>query len=265
MSGFSKEWLALREAADIEARDASLLSHLDLPQAGPLRVIDLGAGTGSNLRYLAPRLACAQNWTLIDADRALLDAVTGPNLATPLNVALRQLDLTQNLDALPLDQCDLVTASALFDLASEQWVAYLAARCAAAKVKFGLFATSVDDKIIWSPPDSDDEFIRGIFNAHMRRDKGFGPALGGRAPQALEKCFAAAGYRVFSGDSAWHLAAADGELQSHLLQGYVEACLEQNPKMAGTLEAWAKRRAEHIVRGQSTLEVGHRDVLVRLD
>jgi SAM-dependent methyltransferase len=265
MSGFSKAWLSLREEADFEARAASLLSHFDFSKSGVLRVIDLGAGTGSNLRYLAPHIPCAQNWTLIDADRALLDAVSGPAIAVDLNVTLRQLDLMQDLGAVPFDECDLITASALFDLVSEAWVDRLAKKCAEAKIRYGLFATSVDGYISWTPVEPDDNTVSALFNAHMRRDKGFGPALGQDAPQTIEKCFAAAGYRVFFGDSAWRLAAEDAELQSHLLHGYVEASVEQAPEKAEMVRDWAARRRTHIAQGNSELIVGHRDVLVRLD
>jgi SAM-dependent methyltransferase len=79
-AGFSADWLQQREPLDAAARDAAA-PHLDLharfmawrqPAAAPLRVIDLGCGTGANLRWLAPRLSGAQQWLVVDHDAALL-------------------------------------------------------------------------------------------------------------------------------------------------------------------------------------------------
>ena len=52
MSGFSPEWLELREAADHRARDGLLAMALaDRLQKRPsIQVVDLGCGTGSNIR-----------------------------------------------------------------------------------------------------------------------------------------------------------------------------------------------------------------------
>jgi SAM-dependent methyltransferase len=265
MSGFSSDWLSMREAADSAARNLSLLSNLHLPKNGPMRIVDLGAGTGSNLRYLAPKLACAQKWTLVDADSALLRSVTVPETIHTLSVETRRLDLMQDLDALPLEECDLVTASALIDLVSEDWLARLAEKCADAKIPNCLFALSVDGVISWTPFDPADEEIRSLFNAHMSGDKGFGPALGARAPDILQRTFEAAGYRVRSEDSSWRLSSGDSELQLELLMGYANAASEQKPDMAPAIEEWAERRRAHIALGQSELVVGHRDVLARLD
>jgi SAM-dependent methyltransferase len=265
MRRFSKDWLSLREAADRTARDALLLSRLRTPKTRGMRVIDLGAGTGGNLRYLAPRLKISQQWTLVDADNALLESVVVPKIGAPLRVEMRRLDLEQDLDVLNFDECALVTASAFFDLVSKGWVGRLAGKCAQAKVANGLFATSVDGRISWTPEDSDDEKIRSLFNAHMGRDKGFGPALGALAPAVLAREFTAAGYRVWSEDSSWQLAADNTELQLYLLQGYLEAASEQDPSMSDVIEEWAERRRSHIARGQSKLIVGHRDVMARLD
>ncbi len=77
MSGFSADWLALREPADAAARSVRLsyvLSHAVLHHAS-LRILDLGGGTGSNIRFLAPLLAKPQHWTLVDHDEALLAQV----------------------------------------------------------------------------------------------------------------------------------------------------------------------------------------------
>ena len=74
MSGFSAEWLALREPADQRARNSDLLGALTRRFAGrdTLSVVDLGCGAGSNLRALAPALPRRQRWRLVDHDAALL-------------------------------------------------------------------------------------------------------------------------------------------------------------------------------------------------
>ena len=49
-----------------------------------MTVVDLAAGTGSNLRYLSVRLPFAQRWLLVDRDQALLERATRGG--APLNV-----------------------------------------------------------------------------------------------------------------------------------------------------------------------------------
>ncbi|MDX1655553.1 MAG: methyltransferase type 12, partial [Candidatus Competibacteraceae bacterium] len=77
MSGFGEDWLTLREPADHRARSVELDRQLLgwRRGQGALGVMDLGSGTGSNLRHLAPRLEGVQHWRLVDHDSRLLEAV----------------------------------------------------------------------------------------------------------------------------------------------------------------------------------------------
>src|SRR5688572_30207482 len=75
-STFSPTWLDLREPLDASSRAVHLVGMLS--QARSMQevqtrvdVLDLGSGTGANLRYLAPLLG-RQSWRLIDRDDALL-------------------------------------------------------------------------------------------------------------------------------------------------------------------------------------------------
>ncbi|MBS3744804.1 MAG: class I SAM-dependent methyltransferase, partial [Wenzhouxiangellaceae bacterium] len=72
---FEADWLSLREAADAAARDPDLVGRAsawlaDRPR--PLAITDLGAGSGANPRFLAPRLPGPQRWRLVDHDAGLL-------------------------------------------------------------------------------------------------------------------------------------------------------------------------------------------------
>ena len=77
MTGFSADWLSLREPADTRARDANLTTELArlARRHVPARFIDLACGTGANLRYLAPYVGGDPQWLLIDNDTALLAKV----------------------------------------------------------------------------------------------------------------------------------------------------------------------------------------------
>jgi hypothetical protein len=74
MSGFSAEWLALREVYDLRARNPAILDAVTaaLEPLSSVRVVDLASGTGSTVRALSPLLPARQNWKLIDNDLGLL-------------------------------------------------------------------------------------------------------------------------------------------------------------------------------------------------
>ena len=79
MSGFSAEWLALREPVDHRSRNLALqaqviqfLRQIKAIDSGSIHITDLGSGTGSNLRALAPHFGMKQSWTLVDHDTDLL-------------------------------------------------------------------------------------------------------------------------------------------------------------------------------------------------
>ena len=161
VSGFSAEWLALREPFDAAARSAALdrgaaRAHRAAGTAtAPLEVVDLGAGAGSNLRYLAPLLGGEQRWRLVDTIATLLDAALARPTRGPKRAAARCQQRTarrstvRRRDFVCEVHCEqrrsrgprgrrvcprggLVTAAALLDLVSRQ-VARQRSRSAAAR------------------------------------------------------------------------------------------------------------------------------------
>src|SRR5215510_572196 len=77
MSDSLSNWLALRETADTDARSQRLTNDVvvAIGRHDPLSLLDLGTGTGSNIRYLAERLPAPQRWLAVDRDAALLAAL----------------------------------------------------------------------------------------------------------------------------------------------------------------------------------------------
>ena len=134
------------------------------------------------------------------------------------HVEFRRADLAGDLEAALGPSANLVTASALFDLASPEFIARLAAAVAARKSAFYTVLTYDGDQR-WTPEHEADAALLEAFHAHQRRDKGFGPAAGPDAPDALSEAFAARGYAVQEGDSAWRLGAEDEALIAELAVG----------------------------------------------
>jgi len=74
VSGFSAEWLALREPLDMRARNKDVLDAVAIAfgDRDALSIVDLGSGTGSTVRALTARLPKRQAWRLVDNDPVLL-------------------------------------------------------------------------------------------------------------------------------------------------------------------------------------------------
>lgn len=301
MSGFDAGWLALREPFDRSARQAAAHA-LDIPafaarlrrRRGPdtaLQVLDLGCGTGANLRALAPQLGGAQCWRLVDHDAQLLAVLPGAlqgwaasqgwraqrtgaglRIESPqlgLDVVWQQADLAAERDGLSLEAIDLVTASALLDLVSADWLERWITRSRAAAAAL-CFALSVDDRLRWQPSDAADDEAHALFRSHQRRDKGFGPALGGAAVDAALALLARTGYCCATAASDWHIDAGRGPAHRAMLaamvDGIASAACEQDPMAAGRVQVWRDRRLA-LMAGPSGLGlmVGHTELLAWSD
>ena len=266
---FTAEWLELREPVDHRSRASSavtmLLKEWRIKQWS--RVVDLGAGNGSNLRYLAPRLPKPQHWTLVDCDASLLANCVLSELDVDVTSVVS--DIAETVAMVVEDaHADLVTASAFLDLVSEGWLSTVVDVCRA-KRRGAYFSLTYDGSIQWHTgsddqrflDDPDDAFIRRTFNMHQRRDKGFGPAAGPMASLKAEADFRAAGYQVWLLQSRWYLGPNDSRLVGMLVDAWESASIEQEPAAARRIHAWAMRRRDAVRRSEFGLSVGHLDLL----
>lgn len=271
---FAADWLSLREPADHAARSETLFARLQpflaerAAGGKALRMVDLGAGSGSNLRWLAPRLQHAQAWTLVDRDAGLLARAKATPLAAANSVQTLEADLSRS--NLPwIAEADLITAAAFFDLVSADWIERLCATCAAAEAAC-LFVLSVDGRRGLMDADGsliedeEDYFLQELFNAHQRRDKGLGAALGPDAGPVLARKLSEQGLEVETRTSDWRLQAGQDltlALGGELLTGWRDAALERAPEAASRIDAWHQRRQADLAAGRLGLYVGHLDVM----
>lgn len=259
MNGFSANWLALREPIDLAARnnvvEAAFCAALP---SGPVRIQDLASGAGSTVAALSRLLGPQQEWHLCDHDPALLDvALHRFECSENLDVKIRQIDLSAELDRLEFDDVDGITTSAFLDLVTENFLVALVEAVTRSRKPF-LASLTYDGRAVCSPEDSLDEDIRLAMNAHQKTDKGFGAALGPEAAKVAEARFKAAGYRVTSGNSDWRADVQAKAFQSELIAGWISAGREMGVEPAA-LDKWHKRRRGEIDDGILVVTVGHVD------
>jgi hypothetical protein len=283
MNEFPADWLALREPVDRLARSMKLsrLVADRLTGHDPIRVLDLGTGTGANLRFLSEQLTAPQQWTLVDRDAVLLRQVAqrvsswgtsrgyvasgnaaGFGLrgaAFDCRVETRTSDLSKLADVSLFEGRNLVTASALLDLVSVRWLEALTARCSELRAVV-LFALTYDGRILCDPPESEDALVRDLVNRHQRTAKGFGRALGPEATDGATRAFHSAGYELHRDASDWQLTAVQSELQRQLLEGWAQAAAAIDPAQKATIDDWKTRRLAHLAAGVSAIVVGHTDL-----
>ena len=269
------DWLGLREAADAAARDpelATLLAaRLSRHPGGrrPLVIRDLGCGTGSLGRWLAPQLPGPQHWLLHDRDTTLLDRAAGslPDGAadgTPVIAEPQPGDLT-GLEATQLAGTSLVTASALLDLLTADEVDALADACTAAGCP-ALLTLSVTGSVGFFPAEPLDVVYGAAFNGHQRRLVDGRRLLGPDAGAAAESAFAQRGVPTEVRPSPWRLGPGCGagnwaELLEEWLRGWIAAACEQQPDLAAHAAAYLRRRLDACAAGDLRVVVGHVDVL----
>jgi hypothetical protein len=321
MTGFDADWLRLREPLDAASRAGALAARLaaalragrSRPAGGPdgaggtgdasavgtgdasaagagtaLRIVDLAAGTGANLRALAPTLGGDQDWTLVDLDPALLAAqaielerwarregwavqageggVTIRTGSATWRARARPLDLQASLETLAADPFDAVVTTAFLDLVSAEWLERLSRWLASARLPL-LATLSVDGRRDWHPPLPADGRIDRAFRLHQAGDKGFGASLGIAAADHLAQRLSALGFEVSTERSDWRIGPDRRVLLERLAAeaagaaGDAGDATRADPAGRAEFEAWAAARLAQAADGTLALEVGHLDLL----
>lgn len=272
MSEFSSEWLDLREQADARARASEIRNavsaHFTLRDE--LHILDLASGTGANLRASASLLPKRQIWTLVDHDAELLAAAKarlanwadtskhcGESIELEkdrreINVTFVVADLARETPSLLDNPWQLVTASAFFDLVSEDYIRSLAKALAARNTAF-YAALTYNGLRRWTPHRPADNQMAAAFHRHQMRDKGLGNAAGPLAASLIADQFRLNGYTVLEGDSAWQLERSERMLIEELVRTHAVAVSEIGGIDAKTIVDWIKVPRTGVI-------VGHTDI-----
>ena len=280
MTGFSAQWLALREPADHRARDRALqnkvceqLANVAHAEQRAVRLIDLGCGSGSNLRALATSLPPQQHWTLVDYDPLLLAAaraalidwadqvISDSAILTlrknnkTIEIEFAQVDLARDIERVLAWPADVITAAAFFDLVAETWLVRF---CQALRTTLYTVLT-YDGSERWLPAHRADASILKAFHAHQKTDKGFGVAAGPEAATIMQRELIARGFQVALAPSPWQIDQTEAAFIQALATGSAAAVRETGLLSEQDVAQWLAARisAQHCA-------IGHWDILATL-
>jgi hypothetical protein len=236
-------------------------------------MVDRRAGRVILFLCRAPIIGRCHDLSLLDADAALLDdafgrtaawarrqgfaaTASGDELLVSTPRGLWRMQASQRmLDAGDVHQgADAVVCSALLDLVSAAWLARL---CDTLTVPF-LACLAVDGRQAWRPRHPYDALVRSAFRHDMRRNKGFGPALGMAAPSITLRILSERGFTTASAPSDWRIPRTALGMQRALIDGAADAARPAHPTAVTT---WQEARLRQALRGRLAITIGHRDIL----
>ena len=222
---------------------------------GVLEIIDLGAGTGANQRWLAPRLGFVQRWIHLDHDPAI-----SRSLPLPDNTMIIDGSVEPALGWLLANHRNgrqLVTCSAVLDVLTTDQIGAVCRAMIENHVP-ALFSLTVTGTLTIDPADPYDDLFLDAFNDHQRRAGRAGP----EATSLVVNALCAGGFTVRTQETPWRLtASSDWAFVEQLLRERIDAAVAQNPSLASAAPAWFELRRSQFGLGILRVEVGHRDVL----
>ncbi len=280
---FRADWLALREPVDALARDPALAQAFLSGLGARALVAEFGAGTASLLRYLLPQLRGNIDWLALDADPQLWISARDqlaafgrrsgitPALLSPTSLSFTRAELNLNLHwqqqnlalVLPSPPFNVIVASAWTDLVSADWIMHFVRWAQQTKVNTLYWTLAVDGQLAFTPTDPLDAALTQAFHADMRRDKGFGLALGPDSQTVVRPILELAGYTVHTATSDWRLSAACPALTKQWLIGFVAAAVAARPELADAANLWLAQRRNQLISDELTIIVGHYDMLAQ--
>ncbi|MBV9756708.1 MAG: class I SAM-dependent methyltransferase [Alphaproteobacteria bacterium] len=279
MTGDDPGRLDWREPLDAAARSPALAARLSASLPARPRLLDLGAGTGSLFRWLAPRIGRAQAWLLADDDDALVAeaferthvwarrrgwTVTSPGRAmlvhTPFGAWRLEgfgIDLAAAPAGLPLDRIDAVLCSGLLEHVSRAWLDGMLRR-----LRVPLLACVLPNgRYEWLPRHPADRLIAAAMRRPLPPDAEFGMSLGANATALVQRALGAAGFDVHTAPSDWRIGRGELAVMRALVQLAAERAHDVFPARRRMIADWTAVRLHQTLAARLAVRVGHRDIL----
>ena len=283
---FTTTWINLRESYDMLSRSDLLQNLYKNNKMNLKKVIDLGGGNGSFLRWCHYKNIIYDDFLIIDNDEALLksfyprtksylsmmslslikDNMMSYRIQNLKNnkdgfITLKKQDFYKSIDI--INDYNLVSFSAVTDLLSKKFI-----KCLFDKVDKGTnlyFSICFDGRVKWKNNNKHDKYIVSMFNQHQKQEKTTGVALGLDSINFIKNLSKKNDYKIYIADSSWSVDSHDND--SRVFQkAYLNTIYKPLKKFELTdqdiLEDWLRSKKNDIESKNSNLVVGHKDILI---
>ena len=283
---FTATWINLRESYDMLSRSDLLQNLYKNNKMNLKKVIDLGGGNGSFLRWCHYKNITYDDFLIIDNDEALLksfysrtksylsmmslslikDNMMSYRIQNLKNnkdgfITLKKQDFYKSIDT--INDYNLVSFSAVSDLLSKKFI-----KCLFDKVNKGTnlyFSICFDGRVKWKNKNKHDKYIVSMFNQHQKQEKTTGVALGLDSINFIKNLSKKNDYKIYIADSSWSVDSHDND--SRVFQkAYLNTIYKPLKKFELTdrdiLEDWIRSKKNDIESKNSNLVVGHKDILI---
>ena len=283
---FTATWINLRESYDMLSRSDLLQNLYKNNKMNLKKVIDLGGGNGSFLRWCHYKNIIYDDFLIIDNDEALLksfyprtksylsmmslslikDNMMSYRIQNLKNnkdgfITLKKQDFYKSIDI--INDYNLVSFSAVSDLLSKKFI-----KCLFDKVNKGTnlyFSICFDGRVKWKNKNKHDKYIVSMFNQHQKQEKTTGVALGLDSINFIKNLSKKNDYKIYIDDSSWSIDSHDND--SRVFQkAYLNTIYKPLKKFELTdkdiLEDWFRSKKNDIEGKNSNLVVGHKDILI---
>lgn len=283
---FSTTWINIRESYDKLSRSDLLLKQYKNNKINLKKVIDIGGGNGSFLRWCHYKNIIYDNFLIVDNDEVLLknffprtknylstmslslmkDNMMSYRIQNLKNkedgfITLKKQDFYESLNI--INNHDLVSFSAVSDLLSKKFI-----KCLFNKIDKGkklYFSICFDGRVKWKNKHEHDKYIVSIFNQHQKQEKTIGLALGLNSINFIKNISKKNNLKMHIADSSWFINSHDNHskvFQKSYLNTIYKPLKKYELTDKNMLEDWFRSKAKDIKNDKSNLIVGHKDILI---
>jgi precorrin-6B methylase 2 len=278
------DWLAERYHFDAAARHPLIEEKFlhALPPNDTIALIDVGAGTGANCRYLMEKIPANQEWILIEQNSEFSEeslrslqhhglqkgyetylqngTLTLKAPAKTVQIKALQGSLLEINRMADLSATNAVVANAVFDLFTAEEFETFVQKITRHQLLF--YATMNYENMHFLPTHPQDEKMICLYHEHMLRPQDMGTALGPGSVVQMIEILQQHRYAVTAGNSLWHIHSKHEKMMRYLLNFMASAIAELPLSVEDTLllKPWKKQKEEATV---LHLIIEHQDILGR--
>ena len=284
---FALSWIKMREKYDSRSRSDLLQKQYKIDKSFFKKIIDLGSGNGSFLRFCHTKKLIFNEMLLLDHDIKLLRnfySTTCSHLKesryrllkeSPTKYLLKNIGVTKtrNIDLVNVDilksldiinQYNIISLSAMSDILPPSFIKKLLSHVSKNKIIY--FSICFNGKVDWNIKHKYDKYILTMFNKNQETNKGSGYVIGCKSIKLIKEYSIKNKHNIMIKDSSWKINSyneGDKIFQKMYLDTLYRPLKKDSVTNKDMLFEWKEAKLKKIISGRSKIIVGHKDILIK--